>query len=44
MWCCAGRMASAVRNLYAGVLLLLKEKLRRESPPGSGEALMPALW
>jgi hypothetical protein len=26
------RVLSAVRNLYAGVLLLLKEKLRRESP------------
>jgi hypothetical protein len=34
------RLASAVRNFYAGVLLLLKEKLRRESPPGSSEALL----
>lgn len=34
------RSASAVRNFYAGVLLLLKEKLRRESPPGSNDALM----
>lgn len=34
------RTASAVRNLYAGVLLLLKEKLRRESPPDSEEALL----
>lgn len=34
------RMASAVRNFYAGVLLLLKEKLRLESPPGSKEALL----
>ncbi len=34
------RAASAVRNLYAGVLLLLKEKLRRESPPGSNDGLI----
>ncbi len=34
------RAASAVRNLYAGVLLLLKEKLRRMSPAGSNEALI----
>jgi hypothetical protein len=34
------RAASAVRNFYAGVLLLLKEKLRQESPPGSNEALL----
>jgi DNA-directed RNA polymerase subunit RPC12/RpoP len=34
------RMASAVRNFYAGVLLLLKEKLRLESPPGSNEVLL----
>jgi transcription elongation factor Elf1 len=36
----AKRAASAVRNLYAGVLLLLKEKLRQLSPAGSGEALI----
>jgi hypothetical protein len=36
----ARRAASAVRNFYAGVLLLLKEKLRRESPQGSNEALI----
>jgi hypothetical protein len=34
------RTASAVRNFYAGVLLLLKEKLRVESPVGSDEALL----
>jgi hypothetical protein len=34
------RAGSAVRNFYAGVLLLLKEKLRRESPPGSDDALL----
>ena len=34
------RTASAVRNLYAGVLLLLKEKLRRESPSDSNDALL----
>lgn len=34
------RMASAVRNFYAGVLLLLKEVLRRASPPGSNDALI----
>src|SRR6266567_8643888 len=34
------RAASAVRNFYAGVLLLLKEKLRQESPVGSNEALI----
>jgi ribosomal protein L37E len=36
----ARRAASAVRNFYAGVLLLLKEKLRRESPAGSNDALL----
>jgi hypothetical protein len=36
----AARLASAVRNLYAGVLLLLKEKLRRLSPPGTNDALI----
>lgn len=34
------RAASAIRNFYAGVLLLLKEKLRQVSPAGSGEALI----
>src|SRR5690349_5186971 len=34
------RLLSAVRNLYAGVLLLAKEKLRRESPPASSEVLI----
>lgn len=34
------RAASAVRNFYAGVLLLLKEKLRRESPANSRDALI----
>lgn len=34
------RLASAVRNLTAGVLLLLKEKLRRLSPPGSNDVLI----
>lgn len=34
------RAVSAVRNLYAGVVLLLKEKLRRESPKDSNDALL----
>ncbi len=34
------RIISAVRNLYAGVLLLAKEVLRRLSPEGSGEVLI----
>jgi uncharacterized protein YbaR (Trm112 family) len=34
------RALSAVRNLHAGVLLLLKEKLRQESPAGSDDALI----
>lgn len=38
------RVASAVRNLYAGVLLLLKEKLVRMSPPGSGDVLLYQKW
>jgi hypothetical protein len=29
------RVSSAIRNLYAGILLLLKEKLYQESPPSS---------
>jgi hypothetical protein len=34
------RLASAVRNFYAGVLLLAKEVLRRVSPPESNEGLI----
>lgn len=34
------RTLSAVRNLSAGVLLLLKERLRELSPPNSDEALI----
>jgi DNA-directed RNA polymerase subunit M/transcription elongation factor TFIIS len=34
------RLISATRNLYAGVLLLYKEKLRRLSPEGSDEVLL----
>ena len=34
------RVISAVRNLYAGVLLLCKEALRRLSPPGSNDILI----
>ena len=34
------RYLSAVRNLYAGILLLFKEKLIRLSPPDSGEVLI----
>ncbi|WP_076729478.1 hypothetical protein [Methylobacterium radiotolerans] len=34
------RILSAIRNLYAGLLLLCKEKLRQESPPNSDEALI----
>lgn len=34
------RGLSAARNLTAGILLLFKEKLRRLSPPGSGEVLI----
>ncbi len=33
------RVISAVRNIYAGVLLLFKEKLYRLSPQGSNEIL-----
>jgi hypothetical protein len=36
------RLLSAVRNIHAGILLLYKEALRRESPPGSNDALMMA--
>jgi hypothetical protein len=34
------RVISAARNLYAGVLLLCKEALRRLSPPGSNDILI----
>jgi hypothetical protein len=34
------KLISAVRNFHAGVLLLLKEKLRRLSPTGSNEVLI----
>ncbi|WNG40101.1 hypothetical protein F0U61_45285 [Archangium violaceum] len=34
------RVSSAVRNLYAGILLLLKEKLYQESPPNSDGILI----
>lgn len=34
------RALSAVRNLFAGILLLHKEVLRRLSPPGSDEVLI----
>jgi hypothetical protein len=34
------RALSTVRNLYAGILLLLKEELRRRSPPNSNDVLI----
>ena len=34
------RTVSALRNLHAGVLLLVKEVLRNLSPPGSDEVLL----
>jgi hypothetical protein len=34
------RLLSAVRNIYAGILLLYKEQLRRLSPPGSNDVLI----
>jgi hypothetical protein len=34
------RMLSAARNLYSGILLLFKEKLRELSPPDSDEILL----
>lgn len=37
-----GRLRSAVRNLYAGILLLFKEKLREMSPEDSNEVLIKA--
>lgn len=36
------RIRSSVRNLYAGILLLFKEKLLQLSPPDSKEALVKA--
>lgn len=36
------RVLSTVRNLYAGILLLLKEELRRRSPPDSDGVLIRA--
>jgi hypothetical protein len=35
-----GRLLSSVRNIYAGILLLYKEKLRRLSPPDTQEVLI----
>jgi len=34
------RVQSAVRNIYAGILLLFKERLHELSPPGSNEVLV----
>src|SRR5713226_2475180 len=39
----SARLLSAVRNIYAGILLLYKEALRRLSPPNSGEVLLKAV-
>jgi hypothetical protein len=36
------RLLSAVRNIHAGILLLYKEALRRESPKDSNDVLMMA--
>ena len=36
------RLLSAVRNIHAGILLLYKEALRRESPGGSSDVLIMA--
>jgi hypothetical protein len=36
------RLLSAVRNIHAGILLLYKEKLRRQSPEKSNNVLMMA--
>lgn len=36
------RLNSAVRNIFAGILLLAKEYLARQSPPDSNEALIKA--
>ena len=39
---CRPRLLAAVRNIYAGLLLVYKEALRRKSPPGSEEVLIKA--
>jgi hypothetical protein len=36
------RLLSAIRNIHAGILLLYKEALRRESPPSSDNVLIKA--
>ncbi len=36
------RLLSAIRNIHAGILLLYKEALRRDSPEGSGDVLIKA--
>src|SRR5882762_10250264 len=36
------RLLSAVRNIHAGILLLFKEALRRESPADTNDVLMMA--
>src|SRR3954467_2940312 len=36
------RLLSAVRNIHAGILLLYKEALRRESPADSNDVLLMA--
>src|SRR5713101_95000 len=36
------RLLSAVRNIHAGILLLYKEALRRESPKDSNDVLLMA--
>lgn len=36
------RLLAAVRNIYAGLLLIYKEALRRRSPPESNEVLIKA--
>jgi hypothetical protein len=36
------RLLSAIRNIHAGILLLYKEALRRDSPPGSHDVLIKA--
>lgn len=36
----AERSGSSVRNIHAGLLLLLKERLRRLSPSGSNDCLL----
>lgn len=39
---CRPRLLAAVRNIYAGLLLVYKEALRRRSPLGSEEVLIKA--